>query len=196
LQTKVTIDAQGPSLDRSQSYRELSRLDTDAKGPADRRGATTFGLTGANISLKSDFKGGQIVQPGGVICGWVTAVQVVVLWQEHVRVASEIVPDSCQDRAVREHEAKHVSLDRALRSTLQRQLTETLQAKDRFSVMAGNVDEVRAKLQSNYTAILQQAVQAFEQTRNPQQIAIDSPQEYARVMAVCGRGSFEALVHS
>ncbi|HEX9447678.1 MAG TPA: hypothetical protein VF920_06845 [Dongiaceae bacterium] len=190
----VDIAVSGPVEDRSLSYRTLSQYDSDGKGPAAKRGQITFGVTQSSITGHGDLKGRQLAMASGQSCVWFTAVTVKLTWAIRVDIASEISPGTCPDRAVREHEAKHVALDRRLQPQLKQKIDATLAAHGRISLLAASPATATQQMQEAMDHIISNAILEFVAERDRQQIGIDTPQEYERVMQLCGKRAFGSLV--
>jgi hypothetical protein len=115
-------------------------------------------------------------------------------WEIRVNIASEIKPDSCPDRVVRAHEAQHVALDQRLRPLLAQTIKSALIEHGRVSVVAPSAAAGQQKLTEVLSQMAADTMDNFILDRDNQQIAIDTPAEYDRVMRQCDRADWAKLV--
>ncbi|HVJ40121.1 MAG TPA: hypothetical protein VM639_01440 [Dongiaceae bacterium] len=189
----IDIAFVGPIDDSSRSLHELSHEDTDGRGPAMERSAVTFGIT--HVKLGGQFGGDAkaVVMPSGQVCAWATQLTIHLTDEVRVYLASELRPGSCPYRAVREHEEKHVSLDRQLQPALRQQLQAAVDKVATYSVLGPDEAAAAARLRTAFRQVVGHAIGSYAAMRDQQQIAIDTAEEYRRVQGVCGRQAFAAL---
>lgn len=192
----VDITVKGPIENWSQSFKALAHVDNGGKGSADRRNGVAFGFTWSEIAFEvAPFNGTLMQTADGMSCMWATSVPVKVSWTIHVDFASEMRHDGCVEKAVQAHEAKHVALDRSLAAMLKTRIETALAHQARFSILATTPAVGQQKLQSDLAQLVEVTIQSFLTERNRKQAEIDSTQEYARVTGLCGRKTFDALIH-
>ncbi|HVJ31974.1 MAG TPA: hypothetical protein VND94_02565 [Terriglobia bacterium] len=191
----VSIDIAfvGPIDDASRSLQELSHEETDGRGPAMERSAVTFGIT--HVKLGGQFGGDAkaATMPDGEVCAWANHLTVHLTDEVRVYLAAELRPGSCPYRAVREHEEKHVNLDRQLQPELRRALQEAIDKVATYSVLGRDEAAAAARLRTAFRQAVGGAIGSYAAMRDQRQIAIDTPEEYRRVQGVCGRPAFAAL---
>lgn len=193
-QVSVDISFIGPVNDRSRGVIALSHEDTDGRGPAMGHGAATFGIT--HVLLAGQFMGeAETAQlANGDFCAWSTRLVIHLRDEVRVYLASELQPGTCTYSAVRDHEEKHVRLDRQLRPALQDGMEGAAGKVAAFSVRGANREAAEARLHTALRQAINGALSDFAARRDQLQIAIDTPQEYQRVLNVCGGPAFAALV--
>jgi hypothetical protein len=106
-----------------------------------------------------------------------------------IYVLRERRPGTCEHNAVLEHERKHQAVDDAVVAEhlprLQRLMQAAAQRVSAQRVRAGQEKAAQQRLDSELKAALNQGAKALEQDRAARQQAVDTPQEYARVAALC-----------
>lgn len=190
----VNLVASGPIEDRSLSYRALSKRDTDGQGPSVRRHEVTFGITASKVNGDGSFDGGQKPLPGGQTCLWLTQAKLTLTWDIRIDIAAEIRPGSCPDRVVRQHEAKHVALDQRLQPLLVQAVKNVLIEHGRASTLTSSLAAGQVQVNQALNRMITDTVANFILDRNDQQIAIDTPEEYARVRQLCDQSDWAKLV--
>jgi hypothetical protein len=192
---EIAIDftEEKPEIDRHLSYQQLSQSEANALGPAVKRGKAMFGFTQSTIEADGGFSNDQAELSSGQICQWATQVTVRIIWTIQVSIAAEIKPGTCPDQAVRDHEQKHVALDRQFQPLLRQQITAALRAPGALTELNADPDSAAALLRTRFNVAITTVVQDFLAMRNRQQLTIDTPAEYERVLAVCGKETFTKL---
>jgi hypothetical protein len=191
----VTVTGKDPVEDHSLGYAKLSQIESGNNKTAASRGRVAFGLTSR---VSTGEIGGVTVtgqaMPDGRYCVWIGTAVIGVTWEYRVRIAREIKPGSCPERAVREHEAKHVALARQMQPQLQQRLSDSLRQPGSLAMLTSEPYLAQPKLEARLAQILKQVTAAFTAEQDRLELAIDTPQEYARVQNVCGKPVFDALL--
>lgn len=106
-----------------------------------------------------------------------------------VYVASEIANDRCRHDVTREHELKHLAVNREVLGDAARRLREDLPAALGTTVLEG---ASAGAIAQRFEAALRERMAAFmrdqQQRLAERQATIDGPEEYARVANACRTG--------
>jgi hypothetical protein len=150
----------------------------------------TYGLTTANFGHQTDTDLRLVEQrASGRACATPHVVVRVSMQPVVVYVAREIAGDRCQHDATREHELKHVAVDREVLDDAARRLREELAPALGADVLKGTSGTVIAK---QYESALRDYLSGFMQEQHrvlaERQAGIDSPDEYAREANACRSG--------
>jgi len=192
---QITIDVLTvkPVEDRHLDIAALSARDSLDKTVPELQGyQDTLGSTSAELHAQLD--GDMRADPRGMHwCARLLRATVKIKWDTTVYLARELIPGSCADKAVRQHEAKHVALDRDLLPTLKSDVeTSILRVTQRPVWGAGSswaLQDLKAQVQKAAEA----AIDTFQTQRNRRQLEIDTPEEYNRVAASCGQNAFPTI---
>ncbi|HVI86771.1 MAG TPA: hypothetical protein VM659_00645 [Dongiaceae bacterium] len=189
----VDIPATAPTEDSHLGIAELSAKDSlSSTVPALQRYKETLGLTAVNLAANID--GNIRADPRwGKWCAVLTNATVKINWDTTVFLAHELIPGSCPYRAVREHEQMHVDLDRSLLPILRFKIETALEKLSQTTYWETSSSYAIAELDLRAKQVAQQALDDFERERDAEQLTIDTPAEYDRVEAVCGRSAFPTL---
>lgn len=194
-QSSFDISLSGPTEDRSHSYRALSLAGNGDKGPATKRNGVAFGQTQTRTSLAIlPFNGTLMKKPNGLYCMWATHVTAQITWGIEVWIAAEVKPGSCADGAVRGHEAKHVAISKQFQANLLAYLQAAVAAKARYTVLVNNPNEGERILGENLHRLILDSMKSYIADLDKQEGALDTPQEYQRVLSACGANTFKSLV--
>jgi hypothetical protein len=147
----------------------------------------TFGLTTASFGHETQTELRFVKQRlGGRACATPRVVVRLSMQPVVVYVARELADDRCRHDATREHELKHVEVDRDVLEQAARTLREQLAPAMGTATLQGASGVV---VEKQYEATLREYLSAFmrEQHRRlaERQAEIDSPEEYARVAGAC-----------
>ncbi|MEM6901889.1 MAG: hypothetical protein AAF556_01455 [Pseudomonadota bacterium] len=107
--------------------------------------------------------------------------------QPTIYLARELAWARCVANEVRKHEEKHARVDRQMMDWM-RAYTEGEITKWLSERPVGEPDDLqlaKAQIDSEVKAVLERAVKVFADERNRRQLAIDTPEEYARIEAAC-----------
>lgn len=183
-----------PVVDRSLGYRDLSEKAADSWGSSVKGHATTFGATASKINGYRVFDIDDVQLADGRACLWMTQAKLVTTWEIRIDIAREIQSGSCPDRVVRAHEAQHAALDQRLQPLLVQAIKTVLIEHGRVSILASSVAVGQQQLHQILTKMVVDTMANFILDRNAQQIAIDTPAEYARVKGLCDQSAWAKLI--
>jgi len=171
----------------------LSARDSlDKTVPALKDYRETFGTTAAE--LKAHLNGDMRADPkGNHWCAQLVRTTVKVDWITTVYLARELEPGSCPLAAVQAHEAKHVALDRELLPMMKQDVETAVRGVTRAPVWGTSANEAMAALKARIEQAAKAAIDDFEKQRDARQLLIDTPEEYDRVSASCGKDAFSKL---
>lgn len=191
----VLVTSTDPVEDHTFGFAKLSQMESGNNKTAASRGHAAFGLTSRTSTGEiSGVTVSGLAMSDGHYCVWIGTAAIRVIWDFRVRIASEIQPGSCPERAVREHEAKHVALARKMLPVLRQRLIDSLRQPGSLAMLTAEPYLAQPKLEGRLAQILKQVTVAFTAEQDRLELAIDTPQEYARVQNVCGKPVFDALM--
>lgn len=190
----VRVQTQPPLQDVSRGIAVLSS-DRSLAVPHGLQGFRfAVGATAAQAQGRTNWQMRGVPDPAGGSCWAITQLQIVVTVSTKVYIAREVPRGSCLWNEIVRHEAKHVRVDQRLFPQLSGLIRpKVLRAASR-SIAARNEAEARAALGTLVNQSLQEAVAAFQITRNQQQLSIDTAEEYSRANRICGNAEVAAAV--
>jgi len=182
----VAVVVQEVSIDRSRTAAELAALGANAAPDWLRGRGRLLGLTEHRIGL--DFDGlTAITAPaeGGICVGFRDGTLTLPV-VARIRIASEIPVGGCLDREAIAHERKHHRLGLELIHDHARNLERRLAAElmERPLAFAGTADPVAAAF-DRLRAIFEPERIRFDETYTREQLRLDTPSEYQRVLDAC-----------
>ncbi|MDY0872869.1 hypothetical protein [Dongia rigui] len=186
--------AQPPTQDVSHGIAQLS-ADRSLAVP---RGLENFrfavGATAAQAQGRTNWQMRGEPLAGGGYCWEIAQLEIVVTVATKVYIAREVPRGSCLWNEVVRHEAKHVRADQKLFPELSGLIRPKVLRAISRTVPAANENDARAALGALINRAVQEAVAAFQVTRNQQQLTIDTAAEYSRANRVCGNAEVAAAI--
>lgn len=158
-------------------FMPLAQLNADQ--PAN--GPTRLGITSSTLDSSIEYS--RATTQGGQ-CSHVQGTLHLLMAQHDVRIASEIRSMPCLLKEVSEHENQHVELNKVMLSDMQ----NLMAARIRTIIEASNklAPSRRADLIETWAhQNMEQEIKAYWGEQNKRQMALDTPQEYARVAKRC-----------
>jgi hypothetical protein len=152
------------------------------------------GATAAQAQGRTSWQMQGEPQPDGSYCWAIAQLQIVVTVATKVYIAREVPRGSCLWNEVVKHEAKHVRADQKLFPQLSSLIRPKVLRAVSHSVSAANQTEAQGALSRIVNKAVQDAVAAFQVTRNQLQLTIDTPEEYRRANRVCGNAEVAAAI--
>ncbi len=191
------------SIERGQpdvsSTKTISSLTSQSQGagayrPAGTEGPRwhTAGLTQSNIKIGYKIPNHGFVS-GTNACYYIDSINVTITLDPVVWVANEFPANSCMYEVVRGHEMKHVNADRLVADKHVTQLRATLAQLSHGEAFfgPGKPDQVKAdvaKFAEEIGAAIKSESASFFADEQAAQHAIDTLEEYQRVMKACPQG--------
>lgn len=183
---RVIVQAGEPRYDRARSAEALEALGANAAPDWLRGRGRLLGLTRHQIGL--DYDGLTAITapgPGGTCVGFRDGTLALVAVAT-IHIAAEIPAGSCLDREAIGHELKHhargLELLEAHARDLEARFAEAL-AEEPF-VLAPE-DQVAAAAIGRLREAMEPARRAFDEAYVSAQLALDTPQEYQRILDAC-----------
>jgi hypothetical protein len=175
---RMTVEAAPAAVDTSMSTAQLVAIGQGGGlRPAHGRLA---GLYAAEFQLSAQIRvdrRGNCLDPD---------VRLTLSVKRDIRVASEYPPGTCRHAVALAHEQEHAAIDDALLLEADRRIGEPLRA------MLAAPGALSAGLPQPLAQALRDAIgpamAAFERERSRRQLAIDTPEEYARLSRACAPG--------
>lgn len=192
---RVEVEAMPVREDRSQSFHQLSGIPSASRRAGMEAYDGTLGLTDgefgarANIDLRT-------VGVGGGYCTSARAAVITLEWKTVVYIAAQIPPGSCIDRTVREHEAKHVAIDKQLIPIAEQVIEIALESVARHGIYGRTVAESRQNLQDQALETVNEAMSIFAAMRKRKQLMLDTKEEYDKVPKRCGIAEYLQVIRA
>lgn len=171
------------ALNTTYGYKSLTNLGSARARP----GQQVLGLTRGNATARFASNTPAVIDASG---RWECASPQIVLTYGFspltVYIAREFPPGSCAHKEIHEHEMRHVQTYQTHLADIEKNLTETLNA--RFATGAGwrgPAGQAAARLQSELNERWLPYVQREIQKVDAAQALIDTAEEYARVTNAC-----------
>ena len=191
-EVSVGVVAERPVMDHSRSVAELSRIRTDTRSPyaADIH-TWTGGLTRGSIRLGGDIRIRFYRFPGrGLVCAAYAALDLEIRLSATVFIARDYARLSCRYRAVRDHEMKHVDMDRRIALDWVPTIRAGVMQATRRNRAIGpypdtDLDTIRSNMNTYVRNIMQDLQARLTSDRLARQQGIDSLEEYESVRQKC-----------
>lgn len=192
-QINITPDTNEVTYDYSRSLSTIQQVDIDTVDPYGiHSNSITQGFMEGQISMKREVEMDfQAVNGGREACLWYKTITVDLHIDPKIVIAREVKRDRCMHDAVKEHENKHVDVDRAVvnkaAQDIGKSLYDTL-SKTGFvvgPVPAGEAQAVANQMVQRVMALTQAEYERLGFRRAELQQQVDSLEEYERVRALC-----------
>jgi len=179
--------------DHTQTQAQLDNFHIDTVSPYGKSVRTHVGgLMSGEVSLTQNTKYMQEAYP--VIdagCLYVAQINVAIHINPTIFIARNYPENGCMFQAVKEHEKKHVAVDRMLvnkySNLIAQALNTTLKkvgfAQGPFAIQQTPV--IEAKVTTIINGVVKQYSDAMSEERRQRQQAVDNLQEYERVNNLC-----------
>lgn len=153
----------------------------------------TNGFMMAEIALKSpqvklDY---SPVGTSGFYCLWYDEINLELNVDPTIVISKEVGQDRCMNKAVREHELKHVMVDRKIVNKYARSMGQKILSglKQRGFIAgpihADHVQATAARMRQTVSQILELEYKKMEIERQESQQAVDNLEEYTSISAAC-----------
>ncbi len=180
--------------DLTKTKDQLNDIDTDTINPYGKTvHSDTGGLMrgGIRTEYRTTFGGLSFGLKGrGQSCIWVDKIQVSITLSPTIYIAREYASGTCMFNAVRDHEMKHVAVDKGLMSRYAQQVDTALKAELQRQHIYGPMPtaqqgQLQQHVQSRIVTVMDTTLAQLNAERRRQQQNVDTLSEYQRVNAVC-----------
>jgi hypothetical protein len=192
---RVEVAAAPVREDRSLSFLQLSGIPSASRRAGLEAYDGTLALTDAEFGPRAEIDL-HTVAAGDGYCTMARSALITLSWETVIYVAAQIPPGSCIDRTVREHEAKHVAIDRRLVPIAEQAAEIALRAVIRRGVYGSTVEGSRRNLQDRVRATINEAMSIFAAVRKRKQLALDTKEEYDKVRQRCGIAEYLQVIRA
>jgi hypothetical protein len=189
----VTPKTQDIKWDYSKSLVDLQGLEMDTINPYGFDGQTmTKGYMKGAIKLMPRVKIGYKTLPNyGAACLWYESISITMEIDPTIVIPKEVRNDPCMNKAVSDHEMKHIMVDRKIvnkySKTMGQKVYDALKQRG-FSagpVPAKQAQSIANQMQKVVHQIVEQEYKRMDLDRMDLQRAVDNIDEYKRVSALC-----------
>jgi hypothetical protein len=135
-------------------------------------------------------------------CIWFETVDLKIEIDPTLFIAKEKAQDPCEYRVIKEHELKHVTVDRQIvnkySATMGRKIYDGLKTRGFMvgPVRAENAQKTITRMQKIIGQLISLEKQKMNIERQERQQAVDSLEEYERVNAACDKNSVTSATRS
>lgn len=179
--------------DTSQTRAELQKYDIDTINPYGFGSNThTNGFMRGSISMQPevsvDYK---FVLANRAVCIWYDTINLNISITPEIVIAKEVAEDPCEFSVTKEHELKHVMVDRRIvnkyAKTMGKKVYEGLKSRGFMvgPVKANVAQQIVNRMQETVMQLVELEYKKMEIERAEKQQAVDSLEEYERVNSAC-----------
>jgi hypothetical protein len=179
-------------FDNSKSFLQLRQFDVDTINPYGKKADTKIGgLMQGGIQLEQSMRLSTITHQGlRQICAFYDEVNVRLHISPTIYIAKENQRGTCRYNAIKEHEMKHIQVDRDIVNKYADLIGSALRREvNRQSVYGpvslGRAQEIQVGMRQRLEAVLRAYSDKMDGERRKRQQAIDSLEEYERVRRQC-----------
>lgn len=176
----------------SKSEKELNRKDIDTVNPYGNNVITDVGgLMQGGIKMQERMQFGGLTNPNTrETCMFYDKIDVTFHIFPTIYIASEFLPGTCMHNAIKQHEMKHISVDREIVNKYASAVGRAIQAEIKRQNIYGPVPDsnkvaLQAQMKQRMESIMFKYSNAMDAERRSRQQKIDSLQEYERVNHLC-----------
>lgn len=154
--------------------------------------SNTTGYMKGEISMQQEVKiNHQMVLRNRGVCLWYETINLNIAIDPTIVIAKEVTKDPCRYKSVKEHELKHVMVDRKMvnkySQSMGRKIFDGIQSRGFIvgPVKPEDAAEIAKRMRSTVGQLLELESKKMEIERAEGQQAVDSLEEYTRVSAKC-----------
>ena len=192
-QINVVPRAEPVKYDYSQPRAMLQAQKIDTVNPYGYNTTShTTGYMQGSIQLKHSVEMGHKFLPRyNAYCIWYKTVNLNIEVDPTIVIAKEETEDKCRLNAVRDHELKHVNVDREIVNkygrTMGQKVYDGLKSRGFMAgpIPAAQAEAVIARMQTTIGQLIDLEYQKMQIERQERQQGVDSLEEYERVNNVC-----------
>lgn len=180
------------SWDFTQSEKQLNRFKIDTVNPYGKEVITDVGgLMQGGIELKESMRFKTLTHNGlNQICYWFDTIVVTLHIKPTIYIATEFPRGSCKHEAIREHELKHIAVDREIVNKYANMLGQAVRDEMMRQTVFGpyNVSQsgqAEAYIRGRLERLLKTYSRLMDDERRTRQQKVDSLSEYERVNRMC-----------
>ena len=182
--------------DTSQTLAQIQQADVDTINPYGfGTKSHTNGYMKGGVGVKQNVKiGHQQIWNGKAVCVWYDRIDITIEIDPTIVIASELKKDRCKFNAVKEHELKHVMVDRKVvnkyAKTMGKKIYDGLNSRGFITgpVRAEYTKEIVKRMQDTAWQLIDIEQQKMQLERAERQQAVDTIEEYERVNSLCDKG--------
>jgi hypothetical protein len=178
--------------DFSKSTEQLRNFDIDTKNPyGDHGHFEVGGLMKGGINMEQTMRFSSLTHQGlRQICVYYDSVNVRFNITPTIYIANKHQPGTCKHNAIKEHEMKHIAVDRKIVNKYAALVGRMIKAEIDRAAIYGPVPftqaaQVQSHMKQRMENILRTASAQMEAERAKLQQAVDSREEYDRVSRQC-----------
>jgi len=178
--------------DFTRSIDSLNHSDVDTKNPYGTHVSTDVGgLMSGSIKYKSGLQISSIRYPASeVTCLWIDKIVIDVIIDPTIFIAAEHTQGSCKHDAIKEHEHKHVAVDRdVVKKYLPEIRRAATQAVQKVGVVGpkpdSSVTTYKGKMSDYVEGQIKVVMDQMYKERKARQARVDTKEEYDRVDGLC-----------
>jgi hypothetical protein len=179
--------------DHSKSQSQLDNFQYDTVSPYDAGVQTHVGgLMAGEVSISQNLRIMQETYPRfNFGCLYFDTVKVTINIKPTVYIASEYKKDGCMYRAIREHERKHIEVDRQIVAKYKPLITDAVygavrELGDTHGPMSiRSIPAEQQRLQDHVQGVVRGFSRTMSEERKARQQEVDTLEEYERVQAEC-----------
>ncbi len=190
IQVKTSTD--DIRWDYSKSEKELNKYKIDTINPYGKGVITDVGgLMQGGIMMQEQMRYSTLTRSSvGQVCYWYDNVVVTLHIQPTIFIAREFARGTCKHEAIREHELKHVAVDREIVNKYANLLGKAVQEIVNRKTIYGpykvsQAKEVETFMNQQLAVALKRYSREMDEERKQRQQLVDSLAEYERVNKMC-----------
>lgn len=181
--------------DTMQTLADIQKTQVDTINPYGFGAQThTNGYMKGGVGVKQNVRvGHQQIWNGQAVCVWYDKIDITIEIDPTIVIASELKKDRCKFDAVKEHELKHVMVDRKVvnkyAKTMGKKIYDGLQARGFIvgPLKAEYTKDIIKRMQEAAWQLIELEQKKMQIERAEMQQAVDTIEEYERVSSVCDK---------
>lgn len=184
----------GPKVDRKHGYAELPKMVVDhaVLGSGDR--PSYFGVTIGDARVDVRISASPVKVGQNVWCARLRQAKVTIDWSDAIHLASELVPDSCADRLVRQTMVAHASLNRDALPVLKREIEAAMRSEARIPAGSTTFENALNLLRLRLIAAALKSSHEVMTELAHRQGDMEQESEADMVAAICGQKAVDEVL--
>ena len=184
----------GPTVDRKLGFTELPKMVTGDALIGSSQHPSYLGITIGDARVNVQIYAAPVRISRDVWCAKLQRAKVTIEWTDAIHLASELDPDSCADRLVRQTMAEHATMNHDALPVLKKKIDVAMRREARNAVGSTSFDNALALLRLRLVAVALGSSRSVMDELAHRQGALEQGSEADLVAATCGRKAVDEVL--
>jgi hypothetical protein len=184
----------GPKIDRKHGYADLPKMVSGGVLIGSSKHPSYFGITIGDARVEVQIEATPVKVGPDVWCARLQQAKVTIDWADAIHLATELDPDSCADRLVRETMVRHAALNRDALPVMKRKIDAAMRREARIPAGSTDFDHALALLRLRLIAVALKSSHEVMDDLAREQGDVEQQSEADLVAATCGQKAVDEVL--